>query len=162
NFRKIIEAKSKQEVEAIIKNIIIQEDEFSNFIINCGLLGLYWQKKHNTFLSKEDKVSDEEKDLFSTSNDSQLKRKIFRKMIAEHDKKKYISVHAFYNLDKSKWHIFYFDFKDIEKIENHHGLPHLHYISYLWGNNFKLDDVWKMFNQRKVSLPKIHIRWERH
>ena len=161
NFIKIVQAKSKSEVKKICKKIIIKGHELSEFIIHSKLLDLFWEKKHNEFVSEEDKTSDKDKEKFRKSKDFQKKAKILKKMIAQSDKKKYISVHAFYDTYKIKWHIFYFDFKDIQKINNHHGHPHIHYISYLWGDGFSFDEVWKDFDTRKVSLPKIHIKWER-
>jgi hypothetical protein len=160
-FLKLITAKNKNEAEKIARNIIIKDDDLSEFILNCGLLDLVWQSKHNQFINDHDKVSDEEKAVFTNGGPSNIDKKIFKKILAEHEKRKYISVHAFFDTYKIKWHVMYFDFNDIAQTNNHYGTPHIHYMSYLWGRNFDFETIWGSFSERKISLPTIHIKWQR-
>jgi hypothetical protein len=59
-----------------------------------------------------------------------------------------------------EWHCFYYTYRSIGGEENG-GIPHIHYISHLWG--LARQDVLKQFKNRHYRLPRSpHIPYERY
>ena len=64
-------------------------------------------------------------------------------------------MHLFVNLNKPKWHLFFFDQNSVQGAHWKHG-GHIHFVNYLWSNlniNNDLDDF------DKIENGSLHIRF---
>jgi hypothetical protein len=84
--------------------------------------------------------------------------KFLNKIKGIFDQRRYSVAHIFLHPDK--WHVFYFDFHDIEdRTENHwKGGSHVHFVNYLWAN-LKVEQVWESLAGRSNKSYGIHVRW---
>jgi hypothetical protein len=155
--------KDKNDVMNWIKNMVITKDCLSNLILNCHKLGLTHKRKHTQFLTPSTTLSTEEKKAFADYKTGKLNdagiEKALRKLSTAYKERKFSTAHLFEN--GQEWHLIYFDYNDlyIPKGDNHHKRgPHMHYISYLWGNHQK-DKLWEQFESRYIKINSEHIRF---
>lgn len=84
--------------------------------------------------------------------------KLLNKIKGIFDQRRHSIAHIF---DQSKkWHIFYFDYRDLEDQTQNHWKEgsHIHFVNYLW-TNLAVCDVWDSLAGRKNKSYGIHIRW---
>ena len=86
-------------------------------------------------------------------------RKLKSKLAQLLHERRICAAHLFYTADRRKWHLFYFDNRDVATDANHwrHG-PHIHYISSLWPG-LQLHAVWQQVMAGELGFPnKLHLR----
>lgn len=88
-------------------------------------------------------------------------RKAFNKISETFRQRRVQTGHMFVTPSGSRWHLIYFDQRDIEQNRNHweHG-PHLHLINWLWPH---VDPVklWSDFTSKKTRVSgALHVRFQ--
>ncbi len=83
-----------------------------------------------------------------------------RKINEVFHQRRLLTAHIFIN--QQRWHIFYFDQRDMEaSAPNHweHG-SHIHFVNDLWPN-YDPQDVWNLFELAETRVKgKLHIRYD--
>jgi len=71
--------------------------------------------------------------------------KAVSKMSHSFDDRRYLVGHMFFTPDRSKWHFFCFDQRDLQMTRNHWEKgSHVHFVNWLWPN-LRADSVWSNF-----------------
>jgi hypothetical protein len=69
------------------------------------------------------------------------------------------TAHIFINSER--WHVFYFDQRDMESSDNHwrHD-PHINFVNFLWPN-YNAADLWTTLRKAETEFNgKLHVRYE--
>lgn len=88
-------------------------------------------------------------------------QKFATKMFQLQEERKWIVGHLFFTPSAEHWHLFYFDIKDMDEIQNHWkvGGKHVHYVSSLWPN-LSASNVWEKLRSGSKGLgSNVHIRF---
>ncbi len=166
NIKKIIDTKSKKDAEIIARSSVILGDELAVMAYNADLIGFTHFRKHKWFYPDDVLHTEEENIAFSKNakvgevTDRKTK-KFVTKLFEQIKKRKYISAHLLEKDDE--WHVFYFDSNDMylpKGINHYKDGPHVHYISHVFGGDLNKDSIWLKFDNRKMQINSIHIRYK--
>ena len=160
---KLFEIDKKKELEKYCKDLVISSDNFWSLINNSIKINYYYFRKFRDFVPEKLQIKHEDFDALS---DLKLGEKIdgqakifFNKIDQMSIQRRFLIAHLFIKIDnKEKWHLFYFDQKDLN--DNHwRGGSHLHFVNYLWPN-YNPNDIWDTFNKSNASIGgKLHIKF---
>lgn len=133
------------------KELIISSEDFFRLVLACEMWGIpllheitYKDKVPPHLVPKETEIEA----LQSTPPGAPLTgdaAKAVSKLAHAFEERRYLVGHMFFTPDKSKWHFFCFDQRDLNTKGNHweHG-SHVHFVNWLWPN-FTADTVWRDF-----------------
>jgi len=162
-FVELLEIEKKSELIKFCKELIVYKKDFVKLIVNSRKIGYLHEIKYNDFVPIHLDPTDEEFEaLQAVDKPGKLegKAKKFMSKIGQiFVERRYLVVHVFYN--ELKWHLFYFDQRDIEKERRNHWKEgsHIHFVNYLWPNH-DLGNLWEIFDKSNASVGgKIHIKY---
>ena len=163
SLRKLFEIDKKSELEKYCRDLILTKEDFAGLVYNCGRIGYLHDIKSQDFVPKHLAPSDDEVASLSSVKVGQelpdKAKKFARKLSQIFKDRRFLVAHIFYN--QQKWHIFFFDQRDMEdKAPNHwkEG-PHVHFVNHLWPE-YDPTDLWEVFNRSNASVGgKLHIRF---
>lgn len=156
-FNELFTKNKKNEIEAFFRNKSITSNDLALFIMNHNQIGFSHKSIFKQYRPEQLKIKPEEKLLIPLNTAEG--QKVRRKMITMFEQRKHVHAHFFQK--ETIWYCFFWDFKDIQgKPFNNHWSngSHIHFVSSHWG--LKLDDVLDQFQEKKISLPKLHIKFE--
>lgn len=159
----VIELFSKNKKSDLVKycrDITITKHEFAETVMFSELIGYYHNIRTIEYIPDHLKINKKE-DFFNKSRNkkslTEEDQKFFKKISSIFQQRRYIISHLF--ISKDKWHIFYFDFHDIDITNNHwKNGSHIHFVNYLW-SNLNCKEVWESLGKRTNKSYGIHIRW---
>ena len=162
-LRQLLSFSKKSDLERYCRNLEIDYRDFTVLIYNAHQIGYFHDIKFNDFQPEHLQPTEQEVwSLGRTENGviSADGQRFIRKVSEIFKQRRYLVAHIFANAER--WHLFYFDQRDIQTLDpNHwkHG-PHLHFVNDLWPN-YDPNDVWALFDQADASLRgKLHIRYK--
>lgn len=162
HLKELLSASTKKAVVRVARQAAVTHQEFVDLIFSADHLGLTHRRKHLQFMPDHLRLRDADGDAFFGNGAGPMSEgatRAFRKVTAAFDQRKIQSVHMFE--DDSGWHCFYLTYSDtyVPAELNHWKCgPHLHYLSHLF-TTLDAEAVWEAFDDRKVSLPGVHIRF---
>lgn len=151
----------KSELEKYCKNLIITLEELVGLIINCNGIGYLHEIKTHQFIPSHLKHTDEELNslcLLKQHIITKQFKKFINKISQIFKERRWLIAHLFFN--ETKWHLFYFDQRDINRSKNHwkEG-EHIHFVNYLWPQ-YSRDELWSSFGQKNTRIKdKLHIKF---
>ena len=158
----LLEYTKKADLERYCKNLTIKADEFAALAHSSYKIGYLHDIKTFEYVPEHLKIQPGE--TFSPNLKPGQKLtgtdlKFLNKIKGIFDQRRHSIAHIF--IRPERWHIFYFDFRDIEdQTENHwKGGSHIHFVNYLWAN-LKLGDVWDSLAGRSNKSYGLHIKWQ--
>jgi hypothetical protein len=155
-FTKMLEFKNKKDISRFLESQTLTMSEISLLISNHEQAGLTHKRFHKEFMPEHLEVDGEE--IKKLAEQSKKGTKLRKRLIQRFKQRKVINAHLFEKEDF--WYCIFFDYNDMTDTHNpSHWVEgnHVHFISHHWG--LSLDDVWSSFNNKKISLPKLHIRY---
>ena len=163
-LRKMLEIEKKSELKKYCKKIVITKEDLVKLITNCYKIGYFHQIKYNDFLPPNLEPTDKERQAISSLKTGEIltgdAKKFANKLFQLFKQRRYLVAHIFYN--KEKWHLFYFDQKDMEEMKGNHWQEgsHIHFVNYLWPQ-YNIDELWKIFDDSSATVGgKLHIRYK--
>lgn len=166
SFLKLFTFDKKRELEKYCKDLVINADDFVNFIIACeaGLVGFAHQIHYRDFSPEHLAPTDEDLAALSSNPVGPLQpaaQRFVRKISQIFVERKYLVGHIFYVSDLSQWHFFQFDQRDLEGERDNHwkGGAHIHFLNWLWPN-YDAKTVWENFASGRDKLSgSLHVRY---
>jgi hypothetical protein len=163
---KIFSFNKKKDLEKYCRSLVINGSDFVSFILSC-------EQRSEPFLHRityKDIIpahlppSDSELQALKDSPTGDLgpeAAKAVRKMGQMFDERRYLVGHMFFTPDRSQWHFFCFDQRDLEDHRPNHWKEgaHVHFINWLWPRQCA-ESVWSNFvgeNERPGS--DLHLRF---
>jgi len=163
-LQRMLEIEKKSELEKYSKNITITQEDFARLVFNSYAIGYNHRIKYHDFVPSHLVPTDEErKALRSSKVGESLKgsaKKFVTKVSAIFNERRYLVAHIFHN--ENKWHLFYFDQRDIENMRGNHWKKgvHIHFVNYLWPC-YNINKLWENFDKEDASAgDKLHIRFQ--
>lgn len=164
-LKKMLEIDKKSELEKYCKDIIITQEDFARLVYSSYSVGYRHKIKNHDFVPPHLLPSDEERNALSLSKAgetlNQPAKKLVSKISAIFNDRRCLVAHIFYN--QTKWHLFYFDNRDMENICRNHWKEgaHVHFVNYLWPN-YDIKTLWGNFDKKDASAgDRLHIRFQR-
>jgi hypothetical protein len=147
----IFSFEKKSDLVRHCKDLTISSDDFFKLVLACEMWGVPFLHA----ITHKDKVpphlvpkDSEIEALQNTPAGSLLTggaAKAISKLAQAFEDRRYLVGHIFFTPDKSKWHFFCFDQRDLNTKGNHWEQgSHVHFINWLWPN-FTADTVWQNF-----------------
>ena len=163
-LKNIFDFDKKSALEKYCKDLIIKKRDFVKLIINSYKIGYFHQINYNDFLPEHLNLKSDDFKAFDEAKVGEKltgsAKTVANKMAQIFIERRYLVAHIFWNEDK--WHLFYFDQRDMEnRFENHwkEG-AHIHFLNYLWPN-LDPSDVWAVFNKADGSVGgKLHLKYD--
>jgi len=155
-FQTMLGLDRKKDISKFLESQTLTMSELSLFVRNHSQLGLKYKHFKKEFRPEQLEVNNE--DIKKLADESKQGLKVRKKIIQRFKQRKIINVHLFEKGDS--WYCIFFDYNDITDMHkpNHWAEGnHVHFISHHW--SLSLEDVWKSFESKKLSLPKLHIRY---
>lgn len=160
-LRDLLGATRKKDVERIADEIVIEAGEFSDLCVNCHMLGVSRHAKFQHFEPQQRLLTAEERARLIASEGKALSpedAKVVAKLRQLMVEREHRSIHMFANSDA--WHCFFFTFDDTADGDNHwRGGAHVHFVDHVFDPRLKQKTVWKALDERRHSVPKVHIRF---
>ncbi len=163
-LKRLFDFDKKSSLEKYCKDLVIKKGDFAKLIINSYKIGYSHSINYNDFLPEHlNPTADDFKAFDGAKVGERLTgsaKKAANKMTQIFEQRRYLVTHIFWNEDK--WHLFYFDQRDMEyRFENHWKKgSHIHFINYLWPN-LDPSNVWAVFNKANGSVGgKLHIKYD--
>jgi len=151
---------TKSELIKYAKTIEVTQDELFDLIYGSKKIGYGHFRRHKEVIpdhlqfTEEDKKHQWETDQGGQFTDKT--RKLAKKVNEIFNQRKYQIAHLFVGLNK--WHILYYDARDIEGKHWIQG-SHIHFVNHLF-SNADIDDVTLSFYTVDINLGKrIHIKY---
>lgn len=159
----MLEIEKKSELDKYCRKIVIYQKDFVKLIHCSQTIGYIHQIKSNDFVPSHLNPTDMERNALSSCKAGETlegdARKYFSKISQIFEKRRLLVAHIFYN--KKKWHLFYFDQRDIEEMKGNHWKEgtHIHFVNYLWPQH-SINELWKIFDEASAKVSsKLHIRY---
>ena len=161
---KMLEIEKKSDLEKYCKKIVIPQEGLVKLIYCSNKIGYLHQIKYNNFVPPHLKTTDKEIKALASSDKAgeTLKgdaKKFVNKISQTFKERRYLVAHIFYNAEK--WHLFYFDQRDMEEMRGNHWKEgsHIHFVNYLWPQ-YSINELWKIFDEANAKVgDKLHIRY---
>ena len=166
SLMKIFSFEKKTDLERYCRGLVVSSDDFVKLVLACESSG----KPFLHEISYRDKVpphlvpeNSEIEAMKSSSAGTVLTGKAAKapsKMSQSFKDRRYLVGHVFFTLDRSKWHFFCFDQRDLRWEGNHWEKgSHVHFVNWLWPN-LNADSVWSNFvNSDDRPGAAIHLRF---
>ena len=158
-FSSLFAIEKKSELEKYSKELLIRSDELVQLILHSPLIGYLHNRRHHEFQPDQAQLTPEDIDILRKQETDKLP-KFAAKVRNLFATRKYLSAHLFYNA--TRWHLFYFTFRDVEDEENNHWKhgSHVHFFNDLWPEYCidQLDEL--LFTSRTTKVNSLHIRYE--
>ena len=133
------------------KDLTISSEDFFKFVLACEMFGQPFLHQ----ITSRDKVpphlipKDSEIEALQNTPAGAVvageAAKAVSKMSQFFIDRRYLVGHMFFTADKSRWHFFCFDQRDVSTTGNHWEKgSHVHFVNWLWPN-FNADTVWQNF-----------------
>jgi hypothetical protein len=162
HFQKLFAIDKKSELIKYCKTLRIETKDFAMLVHNCHKIGYHHAIKRKDFTPSHLHPADNEvKGMASSKSGEPLSsdaEKFIRKVSQIFKQRRILVAHIFFS--QAKWHIFYFDQRDLEDFEkNHWGKgSHVHFVNYLWPG-YDPSDLWALFDKADGTVGgNIHIR----
>jgi hypothetical protein len=162
-YLQLLSFSKKSELEKFCRSLEIDGRDFTVLISNAYKIGYAHEIKYNDFQPEHLQPTEEEvQGLGKTENGiiSIDGQRFIRKISQLFKQRRYLVAHIFANAQR--WHLFYFDQRDIQNVDSNHWKhgAHLHFVNDLWPN-YDPNDVWALFNLADASVGgKLHIRYK--
>ena len=164
-LQKMLEIDKKSELEKYCKSIVITQEDFARLVLSSHTMGYLHQIKYHDFVPSHLWPTDEERNALGLSKAGESlsapAKKFVSKISEIFNERRYLVAHIFYN--QNKWHLFYFDQRDMENMRGNHWKEgvHVHFVNYLWPN-YDINKLWENFDKKDASAgDKLHIRFQR-
>lgn len=161
NLKNLFEQTKKADLLKYCRTLTIRSEELAAMAFSSHKIGYLHKIKTFEYIPEHLKILPGER----LSDDLKPGQKLTGKDLAFLNKikgtfaqRRYSVAHLFIGHDK--WHIFYFDFHDIDDQEWKHWKEgsHIHFVNYLWAN-LNVDEVWENLAGRSNKSYGIHIKW---
>ncbi len=161
---KLLMITKKSKLKKYCRDITIFQEDFVKLIVNSDKIRYTHQRKYHDFIPSHLHPTDEERSaLTSATVGERLEggaKKFINKIKQIFEQRRYLVAHVFFN--RERWHLFYFDQKDMGyMIKNHwkEGM-HIHFVNYLWPQ-YDIKELWELFNRADATAGgKLHIRYK--
>jgi hypothetical protein len=149
----------KKAVQKFCRNAVITIEEFASVTMAAGarLLGPYRYARHFVELVPEHlNPTADDIGVLGTPEGEKTMRKVSQMF---KDRRK-VGVHLFFLPSKERWHLLYFDQRDMSGTNNHWKAgPHVHYSRESYTND-PLDTVWTRICAKRPEFPAAeHLRY---
>jgi hypothetical protein len=161
---RILEIDKRRELKKHCKDAVIYERDLAALIFTCELGWLPWRYHHcfRDFRPAELELTTEDVAMFRLKDNESVQdiSKVARKIRQMHEVRRYLVGHIFHTDDLSRWHLSYFDQRDVSARKNHwEAGSHIHLINYLWPN-WNAQSIWDHFTSGNVAMSNaFHIRY---
>lgn len=162
-LQELLNFSKKSALEKFAKEIQITKRDFVTLVWNAVSIGYFHDLKSREFRPPKAELGEADWDGFRNSKGGKLTPEAIRTVRKSNQifhQRRLVTAHIFYNLQR--WHIFYFDQRDMEATaQNHwkHG-SHIHFVNDLWPNYTPLN-VWDLFELPETNIKgKLHIRYD--
>lgn len=158
---RLFEAPTKKDAVRVAHQLAITKSQWATLLLNAREYGYRVNRKVREFLpDNHDALSQEMSEalgeIAGPGPAGPRLARAMRRANALHDQTRVVN--AFMFSKGAKWHCFYFAFGDL--LGDHHGTPHVHYLSHRWiAPGLSKETVWASFEKRSLSLPSEHIRY---
>lgn len=159
----MLEIEKKSELDKYCRKIVIPQEDLVKLIHCSWKIGYIHKIKYNDFVPSHLKPTDKERKALSASKVGETLegdgKKYFSKISQIFEQRRYLVAHIFYN--KEKWHLFYFDQRDMEEMKGNHWKEgsHIHFVNYLWPQ-YSINELWKIFDEASAKVSsKLHLRY---
>ncbi len=163
-LQKLLSIEKKSELSKYCKDLVIKKEDFARLVLGCYRIGYFHQRKSNDFVPEHLWPTDQELEgLSSDGPNHELSRdgkKFVRKVDQVFKDRRFLIGHVFSN--SSKWHIFFFDQRDLGAHTKSHWKegPHIHFVNYLWPR-VDPDKLWKDLGNSDADIgDSLHIRFQ--
>jgi hypothetical protein len=153
--------RKKRELRKFARQIVIIRRDFATLVWNAATIGYSHDIKSREFRPDDPNLN--RPWVFHRSRDGKLTpeaRRTIRGISQIFHQRRLLTAHIFFN--PQRWHIFYFDQRDMAASgQNHweHG-SHIHFVNDLWPN-YDPQDVWNLFELAETNVGgNLHIRYE--
>ncbi|MFZ4776557.1 MAG: hypothetical protein ACOYM3_14390 [Terrimicrobiaceae bacterium] len=161
---KMFAIEKKSELEKYCSDLTITQEELVQLILWSPLIGYVHSRRHEEHQPVEARLTERDMAALRTVDPAiraQRLPTIVNKVRNMFDVRKRVSAHLF--VGRSRWHLFYFSFRDVDDDPNNHWKhgSHVHFVNDLWLHYRPelLDDL--LFSERKVSISdSFHIRFK--
>lgn len=154
----------KRDLERYCRDVAVSAGDFFKLVLSCETSG----KPFLHEISYRDKVpshlipGDSEIEALKNTPAGMIlsgeAAKAASKMSQSFEERRYLVGHMFYTPDRSRWHFFCFDQRDLQGDHWEKG-SHVHFINWLWPN-LSADSVWSNFvNNDNRPGAVIHLRF---
>lgn len=162
-FIKLFAIQKKSELEKYCSGLTITQEDLVQLILWSQLIGYAHNRCHLEYQPIEAQPAPRDLEALHSSDDvirAERLRKLVNKFKNLFEVRKYLSAHLF--VSPSRWHLFYFSFRDIDgEGKNHwrHG-SHVHFLNDLWPH-YRLEQLYDLlFSGRWTQVSdSIHIRF---
>jgi hypothetical protein len=153
---KLFSIERKSDLEKYLNNLVITKECLVRTILSCPIIGYHHERRHYQYVPLQLK---EKTPLIPNLLKDGDTKKVVGILNSIFEERKLGTAHLFEKAEK--WHVFYFDQRDVsDKTENHWECgAHVHFVNYLWANLTK-DDVWNVLAQKGSRPGGIHIRFK--
>ena len=158
-FANLFAIEKKSDLLSFCNGLSVTDHEFCELAVNCGSLGYQHSPKWREYVPQ--KLTEKDFDVFRTNNSMDEKAcflKFRSKVKAIFNERRYVAAHFFIS-PTGKWHLMYFDFRDMDIKNKPHwfGGPHIHFVNYLWPEH-NPETLWAKFDQRRQHISgNVHI-----
>ena len=149
----------KRELERFVREIEITKHDFVTLVWNASSIGYRHDIQHHEFRPAGARF---DADLLRVP-DAEQKRRNLRTVVGQinriFEQRRLLTAHIFWNLER--WHVFYFDQRDMQSLDNHweHG-SHIHFVNFLW-RNYDPEKLWEALQEAETRVGgKLHIRYD--
>jgi hypothetical protein len=164
----IFEIKTKKELEAHCKDLVIHADDFANLVLAVELgAAAPYQHQLLSSIAEPEHLQPTEADFAAlgeakageslTGRAAKFSTRV-RQLFKD---RRFLVGHLFHTPDYEFWQFFYFDQRDMAEFDNHWvGGSHVHLLSDLWPN-LSAKAVVETFMSGKPRLPtSLHVRFD--
>jgi len=160
-LQELLRIPKKRELRKFARQIVIIRRDFATLVWNAATIGYSHDIKSREFRPDDPNLN--RPWVFHRSRDGKLTpeaRRTIRGISQIFHQRRLLTAHIFFN--PQRWHIFYFDQRDMAASgQNHweHG-SHIHFVNDLWPN-YDPQDVWNLFELAETNVGgNLHIRYE--
>jgi hypothetical protein len=166
SLRRIFSFEIKKDLERYCRNLTVSSDDFFNLVLACELSGtpflhaISYRNKVPSHLVPKDSEIEALKNAPAGTILSGEAAKAASKMSQSFEDRRYLVGHMFFSPDRSRWHFFCFDQRDLRLEGNHWEKgSHVHFVNWLW-SKLNADSVWSNFvNTDDRPGAAIHLRF---
>lgn len=148
---KIFSFENKKDLERYCRDLTISSNDFVDLVLACETSGkpFLHEISYRDIVPPQLVPKDSEIEALKNTPAGTVltgdAAKAATKMSQSFLDRRYLVGHMFFTPDRSKWHLFCFDQRDLQMTGNHWGKgSHVHFVNWLWPN-LKADSVWSDF-----------------
>jgi hypothetical protein len=160
-LQELLSISKKNQLRKFAKQIKITRRDFATLVWNAAAIGYGHEIKSREFRPTDPSLLGDWN--FDHTEDGKLTPEAIRtvkKIKQIFYQRRMLTAHIFFN--RARWHIFYFDQRDMDTLGWNHWKcgPHIHFVNDLWPS-YDPQDLWNTLDAAETNIGGcLHIRYD--